>query len=288
MNATASLRRWLYLGPARKAARGLGIGRLRVAFSQIRTAIYRWKYATAPEETVRVEARGVAAEFRASSAIEFAKYKSIGGEKQFLTALLALIQPGDVVYDIGANVGVFTVFFAKRIGERGKLLAFEPEDKAYRRLLENIQVNRLSNVQAHQLALGNESGSITLYADSDAASGVHSAVRPPGGRIESTAQMIRVMAGDEFAAQSKLPVANVIKLDVEGMEYEALKGLERTLATAECRVVVCEVHFSILESRGMAQAPRAIENLLERSGFRIEWRDASHLIAKKEPAACRR
>lgn len=290
LTGTASFRRWLYLGPARKVARGLGIGRMRVAATNLRTAIYRWRYGVAPAGAVAVEALGVKAEFRVSSAIEFVKYKSLGGEKQFLTALLRLIEPGDVIYDIGANVGVFTVFFAKRAGEKGRLLAFEPEDKAYARLLENVKVNKLSNVEPYQLALGDESGTVTLYADADAASGVHSAVRAPGDRVESSAQVITVLPGDEFASRFRAPAANMIKLDVEGMELEALRGLSRTLASPQCRVVVCEVHFSILESRGMPQAPRTIEDLLQGHGFAIEWHDASHVIARKraqESPACR-
>ena len=256
LSSVASLRRWLYLGPARRVARGLGIGKIRIFISSLQTAAYRLKYSFAPAGTAVAEAGGIRAEFRVSTSIEFVKYRSLGGEKHFLSELLRLAQPGDVIYDIGANVGVFTVFFAKRIGSAGKLLAFEPEDKAYRRLLQNIQANGLSNVETFQLALGNESGSVTLYADSDAASGVHSAVRAPGDRLESTAQTITVVPGDEFGELYRAPAPNMIKLDVEGMEYEVLQGLAKSLASPACRVVVCEVHFSILESRGQPGTSR--------------------------------
>jgi FkbM family methyltransferase len=220
-------------------------------------------------------------DLRVSSSTELHKHKTLGGERQLLTHLVEMVRPGDVVYDIGANIGLFTVIFAKAIGAKGRIIAFEPEEKAHRRLTENIQQNELATVEPFQFALGNQAGSLTLSADSEAASGVHSAVRATAVALDSTTQVVDVMTGDDFIAKYGAPLPNLIKLDVEGMEYDVLSGFSQALRSPICRLVVCEVHFSILESRGEPEAPAAIERLLRDSGFHVEWHDASHLIATK-------
>jgi hypothetical protein len=88
-----------------------------------------------------------------------------------------------------------------------------------------------------------------------------------------------VRRGDALAAELGLPAPNVVKIDVEGYEWEVLQGLGNLLARPALRAVFVEVHFSILHERGLDGAPPQIVALLESAGFAIQWLDLSHLVA---------
>ncbi len=72
------------------------------------------------------------------------------------------LRSGDSVLDIGANIGVYTLLAASEIGPTGQVLAFEPVPETSRRLLENIEINQLDNVQIYTCALGDKNGSVYL------------------------------------------------------------------------------------------------------------------------------
>src|SRR5207302_584448 len=83
-------------------------------------------------------------------------------ERQMLSRALSALQPGDVFVDVGGNLGMFTIFGAKIVGANGKVIAFEPETVAFRRLQANVELNQLQNVTALQLALSSSCGRRTL------------------------------------------------------------------------------------------------------------------------------
>jgi len=91
-----------------------------------------------------------------------------------------------------------------------------------------------------------------------------------------------MVVGNRFIDMESLPVPNVIKIDVEGMEEEVLLGLVQTLHRPECRLILCEVHFAVLDQRGRWDAPRRILYFLEDCGVdTIEWLNYGHLMATK-------
>lgn len=149
---------------------------------------------------------------------------SADGEKCVLKQLLNYLKSGDVVYDIGANVGVHTIFMAKRVGEEGRVFAFEPESQTYEMLLKNIKLNNLNNVIPLKLALGSNMGESFLYSGINEGSTFN--LIKFGDKIN---QKIKIIRGDFLVKDKSLPLPNVVKIDVEGYEYKVLKGLEETL-----------------------------------------------------------
>lgn len=139
-----------------------------------------------------------------------------GPEIEFL---LGLIQPGDVVLDIGANIGTHTVPMAQQIGVHGKLLAFEPQRLSYQMLCGNLALNNLTNTEAYREALGRKPGQVSVPIIE----------RGNLGNVSSSAwgdgepTPIRRLDG------LKLPRVDLIKIDVEGMENEVLRGATRTI-----------------------------------------------------------
>ena len=97
------------------------------------------------------------ARFYVHSQWVFADLKSFGGEHDLLALLTTAVKSGDVVYDIGANMGLHTVFLGQAVGARGLVLAFEPEVHLCERLRANAALNGLKNVRIIPLALGDHS-----------------------------------------------------------------------------------------------------------------------------------
>lgn len=176
-------------------------------------------------------------------------------EHVFRDALRAAIKPGDIVWDVGANGGHYTSLFSEWVGPAGRVDAFEPA----------------TDVRATLVAL--DLPNVTVHAEG---LGSHKTIEPL--RYGNTWNWVScaVVPGDSL----ELPQPQVIKLDVDGLEEEALHGMQRTLGG--CRAVFSEIHFRILqEVRGQKQAPRRIEQYLSGLGFDLEWVDTSHLAARR-------
>jgi FkbM family methyltransferase len=167
----------------------------------------------------------------------------MGNETVLLSRLIDSINTGDVLYDIGASLGIHTVFMAKKTGLSGKVLAFEPECQSYEALKKNIQLNGLTNTFLFNVALGREFGNGTLA--SKGGTGDFSLLSDRGN---GNGAQVPIVCGDTFVLQNALPFPNVVKIDVEGYELYVIEGLENTLRRSECRMVCCEIHPKLLPS----------------------------------------
>ena len=279
---TGSLKEKLYTGPIRRVLRKLGVGRLLGAARALRAVGYRARLRMVPETNLSIRVGAWTATFRTSSSLEREEIASLGHEGRLLRRVIREVREGDVVFDIGTSLGLYTVFFAKATGPTGRVVGFEPEARTHRRVQESLGLNSLPWATVFDVALGCREGRAVLAVDERLGSGVHRIVNDSTPVQVQRVQEVRVVAGDEFIVEKRLPPPNVIKVDVEGMEEEVLLGLRRTLSGAGCRAVFCEVHFSILEQRGRRDAPRRIVALLRESGLaNIEWPDHSHFIASR-------
>lgn len=158
-----------------------------------------------------------------------------------LARLIELVEPDDVVLDVGANRGVYSILLASKAR---RVIAVEPEAASSSQLLRNKQMNGLNNLDVYQRAFGNREGTETLYL------GLGVAAIDTGhlGRDwkQSETQSVELVRGDDFLRDNGLPQPTIIKIDVEGYEDAVLAGLEQTLK--HCRVVLCEIHPDMLPS----------------------------------------
>jgi FkbM family methyltransferase len=171
---------------------------------------------------------GVAAGSRFYAGPSNAEYGTGANELPVQSALAGQLRPGMTFFDVGANVGFFTVIGARLVGPSGKVFAFEPvaQNAAHVRL--NCRANRLENVQVIVGAVGDVSGEGTLMrARYSGGAVLESAGKPPDFlRAEST----RILRLDDWVEAGTLPVPHAIKVDVEGAELQVLKGARETLA----------------------------------------------------------
>jgi len=155
-------------------------------------------------------------------------------EKATTELFKKVVKEGEVVVDLGANVGYFTLLAAKLVGPKGKVFSFEPEPKNYNYLEQNIELNNYNNVQSFQKAVSDKNGKTKLYI-CDYDTGHHTINKFEGvqaysrGRIvEEKSVEIETITLNEFF-KDKEELINVIKMDIEGAEALALAGMDNIL-----------------------------------------------------------
>jgi FkbM family methyltransferase len=179
--------------------------------------------------------------------------------------LASLPLQGKVVYDVGAFVGLLTLFFARQAKQ---VIAYEPNPPSYARALENIALNHLGNVQVRNFAVGSEPAVLTLAYDPlmpGAASGadaVRTQVEQTASQTVSTA--VGVVRLDEDIRDAGLPAPDLIKIDVEGMELAVLQGAGGVLNAHPALYI--EMHGSDIANK-RANARAVLEFLWSR-GYR--------------------
>ncbi|MFG0274617.1 MAG: FkbM family methyltransferase [Phycisphaerales bacterium] len=130
------------------------------------------------------------------------------------------LSPGDVLFDIGANVGFYTVLGSSIVGPEGAVYAFEPMPRNLEFLRTHVSLNNLGNVQVIEAAVSDSAGTAT-FDDTQ-----HPSM---GSLSESGALTVRTVRIDDLVASGELPPPTVMKIDVEGAEQLVLAGAAETL-----------------------------------------------------------
>lgn len=207
-----------------------------------------------------------------------------GYEHAFGARILAQIKPGDCVWDVGANVGLYSEQFAERAGNGGKVVGFEPSQDCCAALITRMAAT--PTFVAVNAALGATDGSATLFCAADSLAATHT-LSADAGRTQShagTKYVVPVFSGDSWAAQHPESTPNVIKIDVEGFESDVIDGMNSLLDSPVLRALFIEVHFTLLQAQGKQDAPHTIVQKLRRAGFAITWPDPSHIAAVRSGA----
>lgn len=209
--------------------------------------------------------------------------RSFGGEQEVLERLISTVKPGEVVYDIGANLGLYAVFLGQAVGPRGQVIAFEPEPHYCDRLRGNAALNGLRNIRVSCLALGDRPGDLELLPSEVGIAAPRLAESTADVGSGRAGSKVRVVEGDRLVEIENLPLPRAVKIDVEGYEYAVLRGLRRTLSNPLCQIVCCEVHPGLLPG---GVGPGEILDLLKSCGFirfdTLPRPPEQHVLAFKE------
>lgn len=149
-------------------------------------------------------------------------------------SLETLLRPGDTFLDIGANIGYFSLYAAKLVGAGGKVIAVEPSRRALEKLLINLRLNSAENVLILSVAAGDQTERAVLNlacANNIGASSLRAALQSV-----STETVAVIRLDDVIVPMASLP--DLIKIDIEGSELNALRGMEEILKTAQPFVLV--------------------------------------------------
>jgi FkbM family methyltransferase len=200
-----------------------------------------------------------------------------GYEDRFGKAFTAQIRPGDLVWDVGANIGLYTGIFAGLAKPGGKVVAFEPAAACVAQLRGKFEGD--ASVRVMNVALGDAEGTITMEMESDPLASTHRVVA--GSSTGAATSVVEVKTAQSVVAAHPELFPSVVKIDVEGHEGAVLDGMQSLLADRRLRCVGIEVHFTLLGQRGEHGRPAQMQERLESSGFTVSWTDPSHLLATR-------
>ena len=168
------------------------------------------------------------------------------------------INPGDTVLDIGANIGYFTVLFSEWVGKKGKVFAFEPEERNYHLLKKNIHIDDCKNVVLEQKAVSEKRGKLRLFLNEEH-KGAHSFTSTKDN--ENFIEVETVSLNGYF--YRKGINVDFIKMDIEGAEPKALRGAEELFSRTSNLRGIFEFNPYLLKMAG--------ENPLEFLSKFITW-----------------
>jgi FkbM family methyltransferase len=184
--------------------------------------------------------------------------------ERYTTSLIRQnIRRGDVVIDVGAQIGYFTVIAAQCVGDQGCVYAIEPEPRNLYYLRKNIEQNGVaSRVRVVPKAVGDRRDMIELflYQGSDS----HSFVKHPTAPVRDIVRVETVRLDDELAGAAP----NLIKIDIEGYEMHALAGLQRLLQQPSMNALIIEMVPAFLKNAG--SSAEALRAHLVAAGFDIQ------------------
>ena len=176
-----------------------------------------------------------------------------------------LLRPGMTVLDIGAHHGLYTLLASKRVGARGRVLAFEPSPRERKRLLRHLRINGCVNVDVQPYALGDRTGEADLFL----VEGSHdwcNSLKPPVVEERTCKIRVEVRRLDDVLAKFGIDRVDFIKLDVEGAELSFLRGAASVLISESRPAILAEVQD--LRTEPWGYAAREIVKFLSGAGYR--------------------
>jgi FkbM family methyltransferase len=175
----------------------------------------------------------------------------------------ALLRPGMTFLDVGANIGYYTLIGARLVGPAGNVHAFEPHPRIRERLRENVERNDYQNVVIHGDAIAASTGSVAFFASADVQNQGTSSIVPGAGRAPS--QSVASITLDDFAGTLNHRHIDLIKMDIEGAEVEAIRGGRNTLAAPDAPPII----FEAADLAPVADALRALGYRIKRHHYTL-------------------
>ena len=176
-------------------------------------------------------------------------------EPHISSLFCSMLEEGMVVLDIGASLGYYTLLAAKRVGDNGVVIAFEPDPVAFCGLLKNIRLNGWKNVRAFQFAVSDSNGERKMGNLT-----THKSFAVKNNTIGIIT--VKTISLDSFLDVDP----DIIKIDVEGAELEVINGMKKILAKGKAKII-CEVTPSHLSSLGYSA--EEIEETLKQYNYKI-------------------
>ncbi len=173
-----------------------------------------------------------------------------------------LVEAGEIVLDIGANIGYFALIESELVGDKGKVYAVEPSFVNYERLKENIAINGFDNIATYNLAIGDKQGKAKMYV-SNRSNWSRLIERELPDKINDVIE-VELETVDSFLEDKAKPT--FIRMDVEGYEINIFRGMPKTFQLEKLSVFV-ELHPAILSKEEIAE----IFDLFERNGFDVKY-----------------
>jgi FkbM family methyltransferase len=194
-----------------------------------------------------------------------AKLRSSGRyEPAMEETLLSHLTHGNLFVDIGANEGYFTVIGSKAVGNEGRVISIEPQSRLEEVIKTNIKINSIINVTYVKTAISDKAGTAEIYLTSSTNTGASGLVQQTT-RARSKEPIPTKKLSDILDAND---IVDLMKIDVEGYEYESILGSKEIFLQRRVRAIALELHPQILRRRGLTAMD--IVNFLSECGYNLE------------------
>lgn len=171
-----------------------------------------------------------------------------------------IIKEGDVVVDIGANIGYYLLMESKIVGKNGKIYGIEPVPSNVKIIEKNVKANNYKNIEIFQMAIGDKNGKTKINISRK--SNWHSILY--SDEIEATYSIdVDIITLDEFLKKKEHP--DFVRMDVEGYEYNIISGMRKTLKSKRPLKIFIELHPHLMGT----EKTSFILNELKNNGFEI-------------------
>lgn len=161
-----------------------------------------------------------------------------------------LLRDGMTCIDVGAHVGYFTLLAARLVGSAGQVYAFEAEPSTYDVLVRNVQLNQYRNILPLNQAIGDRSGRAELFLSNRSGTGVSRWNRLYSGGELGPSILVTTTTLDEFLAKEGEPRVDLVKMDIDGGEVLALRGMMNLLSRAWAPKLIIEFYPEGLQACG--------------------------------------
>ena len=188
-------------------------------------------------------------------------YGQMEGAKE---RLYDLARAGDVVIDVGANIGETALHLGRRVGASGRIFAFEPDPQMREKCLRNMQLNRPENIELEPYALSDRAGEYRLFRVAER--------NPAGNRIMEReapgvdSVVVKAQTLDDYAEYAGIKRVSLIKIDVEGFEQKVLMGAERLLRNCRPKLFI---ELSDRNLREQQSSPEELLRILDEWGYTV-------------------
>ena len=220
---------------------------------------HRWLSGSGLEDVIEVN--GYSLEVSLDDIIGRSIYVNGIWERENTAVVRRLLSPGATVFDIGANTGYYTLLFSHLAGANGRVYAFEPVPSTRAALERNVaRAATSSNVQILPVAVSDHPGEVLIHVagaintgashvvSADVDDSIFSSGRKRAGIVQTLA--LRCVTGDEIWRERGRPAVDLVKIDIEGHELHALRGMPELLNANDNIVVLVEVRESFLVAGG--------------------------------------
>jgi len=209
---------------------------------------------------------GATIKLQADSLVDLYRARACEKEPETVEWIERYVKKGDVLFDIGANIGAYSLVACAHCRGEATIFAFEPSFSSYHQLCRNIIVNKFHrSITPYLIALTKSSGVLSFHYQSlEAGSADHwlgaNLLNTPAQFVYT--QQLLSFSIDDLINKFQFPVPNHVKLDVDGAEVDVLCGAEETLAKNQLKSILVEVR----DVDGMS---RQVDEILMAAGFRL-------------------
>lgn len=194
--------------------------------------------------------------------------------------LVRKLGENDVLWDIGANIGLYCCLIGVGADDKVRIHAFEPDPNNAARLRENIRINNLNNITVHEVALSDARGEAEFFVTGATCSVTSSLIGDHWNHEAREHPKVRVQTwpAEDYSRDEGVEAPTVMKCDVEGAEGAVLAGIPSWLSSGQIRLLEIEFHNDTLKKLG--QSSEELEQHLRDSGMvcvdRVERAGGTH------------